>query len=230
MTTLRSQISVSYAPGSTSDTRMPSEYVSMRSDSLQPSSAYFDALYALSPGWPRRPAIEVTVMMCPDFLRAHERQHGLGHGDVAKEISLELMAKLSQSHVLGETRHAESGIVDQHIDTPMIVDGRLRRERQGVEFGNVEPPQIEAVVNAGRLRRLFQPATVGEIAHRRHHPVAIQRQLDSSQQPNSAGTSGDTCIFSSAIARRQIPQIAAQGTNAPFRASSIAMPAAVTRR
>ena len=74
---------------------------------------------------PSSPATEVTVMMCPDFCAAHHRQHSLGHGHVAEEVGFELMAKLGQRHVFGESGHAESGIVYQHIDAVMIADELL---------------------------------------------------------------------------------------------------------
>ena len=68
----------------------------------------------------------------------------------------------------------------------MTADDLFDRDRQRLEFGDVEPEHVDAVVNASLLCRLFQSAAVGEIAHGGHHAVAVQRQLDGGQQPNAA--------------------------------------------
>src|ERR1022692_4720549 len=88
------------------------------------------------------------------------------------------VAGFVESHVLGKSRHAETGVVYQHVNPAVITDDGLHRARLRVEFRDVEPAQVEPVAHAGLMRCLLKTASAFEIAHSRHYAIAVERQLD----------------------------------------------------
>src|ERR1019366_5177226 len=124
------------------------------------------------------------------LLLAHNGQHCLGHGNTTEKVSFQLIANLVQLHVLAETSAAESGVVHQHVDAAMIADDRVHRSTQRVEFRDVEPTQVEAIEHASLSRCVLKAAAAFEVAHGRHHAIAVERQLDGGQQSNAASASG----------------------------------------
>ena len=112
------------------------------------------------------------------LLRAHDRQNGLGHGHVAEKVGFQLVAELVEGHVFGKSSHAETGVVHQHVNPAVIADDGVHRARQRIEFGDVEPPQVEAIAHPGLMRCLLKTTSGFEVAHGRHHAIAVERQLD----------------------------------------------------
>ena len=152
MVTWRVQMSVSYEPGSTNTTRMPSECSSMRNDSLQPSRANFE-LQALRSGLPARPETEATCVICPDFCCRVAEMTALLIATTPNKLASNW--RRNSSGDIPSATPAGAGVVDQHVDATVIFDDRFRGCRDGFESGDVELTKVDPLPYIG----LFWPAS-----------------------------------------------------------------------
>ncbi len=75
--------------------------------------------------------------------------------------------------VFAESRDAESGVVDQHVDPPVVAHDFLNRSREAVELGDVEPPHLDFVGDARLPGCLLQASLAAQVAHGGDDPIAI---------------------------------------------------------
>ena len=131
----------------------------MRSDSLKPSSANFEAaIGAQAVAGPARPATEATWMMCPDFCLRITGRTALLMATLPKKLVSNWWRISLSCEVFAESGDTESGIVDQHIDAAVVAHDGFDRAGKGIELGDVEAAQVELVAYAGFLGSLFEAA------------------------------------------------------------------------
>ncbi|MEZ5176733.1 MAG: hypothetical protein R2746_00220 [Acidimicrobiales bacterium] len=108
-------------PGFTSETWIPSAATSAASDSVNPTTANFDAEYAASNGAPSSPAMEATLTMCPSVALGHARQHGEGGVDRAQVIDPHRAARTRRVLVEHRGVGADARVVDEDVDAPELL-------------------------------------------------------------------------------------------------------------
>ena len=136
-------------------------------------------------------------------LPAHHRQDSFGHGDVAKEVGLEIKPDLGERQILGKAGDGEAGVVYQDINAAILAHHLLNEGIQSIKFRNVECTIIES--GAGVLCGFIERLALMEAVHGCDHAEAGKRHVNSREQPKAARTArnyGDLLIHSDVSCNR----------------------------
>src|SRR6516164_11213723 len=123
------------------------------------------------------------------LLAAHHRQDGLAHGNIAEKVCFKLIANLTELQVFTKPSHAESGVVDQHVDAPVVAYDAVHHPANGVEFGNVEAAEVEFVAHTPLLRGLVESFATAQVTHGGYDPISVLCKFNCCQQSDAAGAS-----------------------------------------
>lgn len=116
---------------------------------------------------------------------AKPRQKCLGNGDGAEDVHLELPPHLFDRRLLEHAFMAVAGIVDQHVDRPMLVFRVADDIIDPVELGDVAEGRPQARQGFGeRCQRRLR-------AHGADHPVTGLKSRSSDGEPEAGIRSGD---------------------------------------
>ena len=96
-----------------------------------------------------KPPIEETLTTAPDFLGAHDRQHGASNGGEAEEIGVEHRAHFGVVAFLDGREIAVAGVVDEDVDAAEAGLGRLDRGVDLILLVDVEGERKAVLVVAG---------------------------------------------------------------------------------
>ena len=128
-------------------------------------------------------------------LLPHYWENGFGEGDVAEEVSFELLPQFVELNVFGETRHSEAGVINQHIEATVIANKLLCKCGHGRELAYIQALDIELVAHSRGGCSLVETIAPPQIAHAGNDFETVIRQFDGGQQTDAAGGASDESNF-----------------------------------
>jgi hypothetical protein len=110
-------------------------------------------------------------------LAAHGGERGFGHGNGAEKICVELAAQFFELDIFGESGDGKSGVVDEDVDTSVVVDDRVNECGQRVEVRDVEGADVEQRGDTCCACGLVEAVAAGKVAREVSNPKPLEEPV-----------------------------------------------------